>query len=184
MTDNADPIRRFCRRHRGRLGHLWIEEVVGWLLRSLPGFFPGMLRYLFYRRMFRRLDGLALIYPGVYLTHTYGIRVGKHFSINTGALMDGRGEIVIGDNVMIGPYAVVVSSNHDHRKGPVPMAQRDHLPARTVIGSDVWIGAHAVISAGVRIGNGVVVGAGAVVTGDVADNAVVGGVPARVIGER
>ncbi|MDE7464023.1 MAG: sugar O-acetyltransferase, partial [Clostridiales bacterium] len=49
------------------------------------------------------------------------------------------------------------------------------------IGNNVWIGAHATILAGVTIGNGAVVAAGAVVTKDVPENAVVGGVPAKII---
>lgn len=53
-----------------------------------------------------------------------------------------------------------------------------------VIGNDVWIGAHAVILAGVAIGDGSVIAAGAVVTKDVAPYSVVAGVPARVIKKR
>ena len=52
---------------------------------------------------------------------------------------------------------------------------------RTVIGNDVWIGAHVLIKSGIRIGNGAVLAAGAVVTRDVPDYAVVGGVPAKII---
>ena len=52
------------------------------------------------------------------------------------------------------------------------------------IGNDVWIGAHAVILSGVTIGDGAVVAAGAVVHQDVMPYAIVGGVPARVLGER
>jgi acetyltransferase-like isoleucine patch superfamily enzyme len=178
------PLRRFISHYRGHLIHLWIEEVVGWCLRSLPGFLPGLLRYGFYRWMFRRMGGFSLIYPGVFLTHTYGISVGTGFSVNTGALMDGRGGITIGDHVMVGPYAVIASSSHDFRQREAPMSQRNHTLAPTTIGNDVWIGAHAFIAAGVCIGSGVVVGAGAVVTRDVPDDAIVGGVPARLIGRR
>ncbi|WFG46850.1 hypothetical protein PaSha_17405 [Pseudonocardia alni] len=57
-------------------------------------------------------------------------------------------------------------------------------PGDVDVGDDVWIGAHAVVTAGVSIGRGAVVGAGAVVTRDVPPSAIVGGVPAKVIGHR
>lgn len=134
--------------------------------------------------LFAELKSFCTIYPGVYLTHTYGLKVGKGFSPNSGALIDARGGINIGDHVMIGPYAVIVSSNHAFRQTDVPMASVDHVMAPVKIGHDVWIGAHAVITAGVIIGNGVVVSAGAVVTDDIEDYKIVGGLPARVIGDR
>lgn len=49
------------------------------------------------------------------------------------------------------------------------------------IGNDVWIGTNAVIMPGITVGNGVIIGAGAVVTKDVPDYAVVGGIPAKII---
>lgn len=52
---------------------------------------------------------------------------------------------------------------------------------KTIIGSDVWIGAKAIIQCGVKIGNGVIIGGGAVVTKDIPDYAIVGGVPAKII---
>lgn len=53
--------------------------------------------------------------------------------------------------------------------------------SEVVIGNDVWIGMRSIIMPGVTIGNGVVIGAGTVVTKDVPDYAIVGGVPARII---
>lgn len=49
------------------------------------------------------------------------------------------------------------------------------------IGNDVWIGANVVIIDGVQIGNGAIIAAGAVVTTDVPDYAIYGGVPAKLI---
>jgi acetyltransferase-like isoleucine patch superfamily enzyme len=68
-----------------------------------------------------------------------------------------------------------------------PSADIRTQPVRSrgiVIGRDVWIGANAGITDGVRIGDHAVAGMGAIVTRDVPDWAIVGGVPARVIGDR
>lgn len=177
-------IKRFIKRYKGHLFHLWVEEILGWLVRSLPGLFGMIIRWSVYRLLFGNLKSFCTIYPGVYFTHTYGIRVGKAFSPNTGAMIDGRGGVSIGDNVMVGPYSVIVSSNHAFKQVGAPMASLDHVMAPVVIGNDVWIGAHAVVTGGTKIGNGVVVSAGAIVTQDVDDYQIVGGVPARVIGKR
>jgi acetyltransferase-like isoleucine patch superfamily enzyme len=179
-----NPIIRFFKKYRAHIFHLWCEELFGWLFRSLPGLFGMVLRWGLYRLLFAELKSFCTIYAGVYLTHTYGLKVGRGFSPNTGALIDARGGIEIGDHVMVGPHAVIVSSNHDFQQTDVPMAAVDHVMAPVKIGNDVWIGVHAVITGGVTIGNGVVVSAGAVVTKDVADYQIVGGVPAKVIGSR
>jgi maltose O-acetyltransferase len=177
-------IKRFFLHYRKHLIHLWVEEVAGWILRSLPGLVGMTLRWALYRMLFKELKSFSLIYPGTYLTHTYGISAGKSLSINSGAFIDARGGVFIGDNVMIGPFAVITSSNHAYKQVDAPMNTFDHILSPVVIGNDVWIGAHAVISAGVRIGNGVVVSAGAVVTKDVDNYQIVGGIPAKVIKNR
>ena len=172
-------------RHYGRqLVLIWIEEFFGWFIRSLPGLTGMGLRWLFYRMLFKKIEAFCLIYPGVYFTHSYDISIGRSFSINCGALIDGRGGVRIGDNVMIGPNVVIVSSDHDIRRLDAPMTTLNHILNPVTIGNDVWIGANAVINSGVTIGNGVVIGAGAVVTKDIGDYMIVGGVPARIIGDR
>jgi len=178
------PVKRFMRRYGKHLLHLWIEECAGWVVRSLPGLLGMIIRWCVYRLLFGELRSFSLIYPGVYLTHTYGIKAGRSFSINSGALMDGRGGISIGDHVMVGPYAVIVSSNHDFRQTIAPMSTLDHIFSPVSIGDDVWIGAHAVITPGVKIGDGALISAGSVVTGNVGEYEIVGGIPAKVIGTR
>ena len=80
---------------------------------------------------------------------------------------------------MIGPNTLISAVNHPM----TPMGRRKHLAiAKPVnIGNDVWIGANVTIVPGVTIGNNVIIAAGAVVTKDVPDNTLVGGIPARVI---
>ena len=83
------------------------------------------------------------------------------------------------DMAMLGPFTVLASNNHTKKDG----AYRFGPPQRGRItmcrGS--WTGAHAVVTMGVTIGKGSAVAAGAVVTKDVPDNCVVGGIPAKVI---
>jgi acetyltransferase-like isoleucine patch superfamily enzyme len=178
------PFNRFMNKYARHLLHLWVEEWFGWIVRSVPFMLGFGLRALYGKLLFKKLQGMPLIYPGVHFTHSYGLSIGSGFSINTGALIDGRGGILIHDNVMVGPNVVIVSSTHDFQQTETPMNKKDHILAPVEICDDVWIGANAVIMGGIKINRGAVIGAGAVVTHDVPEYKIVGGVPAKVIGER
>lgn len=80
---------------------------------------------------------------------------------------------------MIGSNTLITTVNHPLS----PLGRRRHLGiAKPVnIGSDVWIGGNVTILPDITIGNNVVIAAGAVVTKDIPDNCVVGGVPAKFI---
>ena len=107
------------------------------------------------------------------------IHVGDNFLANYHTTILDIAPVHIGDNVMIGPNTLISTVNH-----PIsPKGRRNHLGiAKPVkIGDDVWIGGNVTILPGVTIGNNVVVAAGAVVTKDVPDNCIVGGVPAKKI---
>ena len=93
-----------------------------------------------------------------------------------------RGPLEIGDNVMMGPDVQILTSNHRYDRCDIPMNQQGFLPSqKVIIGNDVWIGTRAIILPGVKIGNGVIIGAGAVVTKDIPQYAIVGGVPAKIL---
>ena len=72
---------------------------------------------------------------------------------------------------------VLATLNH----GFAPEERHDLCPAPIRIGKNVWIGANAVVLPGVTVGDNAVIAAGAVVSRDVPANAVVGGVPARLL---
>lgn len=87
--------------------------------------------------------------------------------------------VTIGSHVMIGPNVDIYTVNH-----PVDAVARRKYMAQgfpVTIGDDVWIGGKASIMPGVTIGSNVVIAGGAVVTADVPDNVMVGGVPAQII---
>jgi acetyltransferase-like isoleucine patch superfamily enzyme len=93
-------------------------------------------------------------------------------------------EIILGDNLLMGPGVSIFSGNHGTLKGQ-PMTFQTRKEASIVIGDDVWLGAHSVITAGTHIANGVIVAAGAVVTRNVTqENVIVAGIPAKIISER
>jgi len=88
-----------------------------------------------------------------------------------------RGGITLEDNVLIGPKVNLITTNH-----PLNPSERHSTISRPIlIKNGAWIGAGATILPGVTIGLNSVVAAGAVVSVDVADNTVVGGVPAKFI---
>lgn len=70
---------------------------------------------------------------------------------------------------------------HNIERTDIPMGQQGMRVSEVVIGNDVWIGMRVIMMPGVKVGDGAVIGAGSVVTKDVPDFAIVGGVPAKVI---
>lgn len=91
-------------------------------------------------------------------------------------------DLVMGDYVLMGPEVVIYSSMHAYDNLEIPIMMQGAKEIQPVtIGDDVWIGLRAVIMPGVKIGNHVIIGSGAIVTHDVPDYAVVGGVPAKII---
>ena len=112
------------------------------------------------------------------------LRMGRNSGLNLGCYVVAMEEITIGENVMIGPYVVIVDHDHGTENSGVPMVLQKMKTAPVTIRDDVWIGAHVTIAKGVQIGRGAIVGANAVVTHDVPEYCIAAGVPAKVIGLR
>lgn len=121
----------------------------------------------------------SAIFRNVDLRSPYRISIGKHSNINKECVLDGRGGITIGDNVDIAQETNIWSEQHDYND-PSYKA----ISAPVVVEDYVWIASRVTVLPGVTIGRGAVVATGAVVTKDVPPLAIVGGVPAKVIGYR
>lgn len=111
------------------------------------------------------------------------IRIGARTTVGFYTFLYASERIEIGADCMIAPFVYLVDSNHGTEPDR-PMNTQPNMTAPIVIGDDVWIGVHSVILKGVTIGNGAIVAAGAVVKDHVPPYATVGGVPARILGER
>ena len=94
-------------------------------------------------------------------------------------------KITIGDGLLTGMYVLISDNCHGEICADVlsipPLDRQLESKGEVVIGNNVWIGDKVAILAGVHIGDGAIIGVNSVVTKDVPENCVVGGIPAKVI---
>ncbi|MEK7616850.1 MAG: DapH/DapD/GlmU-related protein [Patescibacteria group bacterium] len=136
------------------------------------------------RRFLLRLCGAKIgkgsaVHMGISFFSLKNLAIGQDTIIGRNAFLDGRAPIHIGNHVDIASDIMVYNSEHD-----INSEEFNTVLGLVEIGDYVFIGPRAIILPGVKIGKGAVVAAGAVVTKDVAEFSIVGGVPAEVLGER
>ena len=198
-------LERYREQHKRRLSHM------PWLYFSLAEKHRGWATawQAEVQRQLQELETVTLE-PGCFIAPEAAIfaeankpiHIGAGSSVGAGAFM--RGPVVLGPNVSLNAYAridggaagVTVGAGtriasgaalyaFDHGLAPDREVRLQPVTSRGItVGADVWIGANAGITDGVTLGDHAVVGMGAVVTADVPPWSIVGGVPARVIGDR
>lgn len=136
------------------------------------------------RRFFYRIAGMKIgkgsaIHMGARFYDPRNIEIGEDTIIGEFAVLDGRDLLKIGNHVAIASEVMIYNSEHD-----INDLNFKAITAKVIIEDYVFIGPRAIILPGVKIGRGAVIAAGAVVTKDVPPYAIVGGVPAKIIGER
>lgn len=107
------------------------------------------------------------------------LSIGNDVFFSAGCWLLTNCDVTIDDEVMLGPYSVIVAGDHTRLNGSYRFGVAVRAPIHLKRGC--WIGAHSVVSKGVTIGTGSCLAAGAVATKDIPDNAVAGGVPAKVL---
>lgn len=117
------------------------------------------------------------VFPPFYTDFGKNIEIGNDVFINACCHFQDHGGITLGDGCQIGHNVVFATLNH----GLAPEDRHTTYPAPIILGRNVWVGSNSTILQGVTIGDNAVVAAGAVVTKDVPADAIVGGVPAKVI---
>ncbi len=167
-----------------------IPKIINRLQTIFLEFWLLVLRYVGYipihtiRKIFYILSGVNMpmsstIYMGANFFNPRGISIGNDSAIGDHCFLDGRAPLKIGDHVGIASQVLIYNDEHDIHSdnygnsfGPV------------TIGDYVFIGPRAIILPNVTIGRGSVVAAGAVVTKDIPELEIWGGVPAKKIADR
>lgn len=144
----------------------------------------GIVPSHYFRRFFYRLAGVKIgkgstLHTGIRFYNPENITVGEDSIIGEGAVLDGRDKLTIGNHVDIATDVMIYNSEHNVK---YPNFRAVCVPV--VIQDYVFIGPRAIILPGVTVKKGAVVGAGAVVAKDVEAGSIVGGVPAKRIGQR
>lgn len=114
------------------------------------------------------------------------ILIGNNVSLNYNVSLnaDSSGEIVIGDDVLIGPMTIFRASNHNFDSIDLPIRKQGHTAGKIVIENNVWIGANVIVLPNVKIGESSIIGAGSIVTKDIPPFSIAVGNPAKVIRTR
>lgn len=136
------------------------------------------------RRLIYKLGGITIgkgstIHMGARFYNPTGISIGEGSILGENIVLDGRNKLIIGNHVDIASDVMIYTSQHDIHD-PLFLA----FSKKTIIENYAFIGPRVIILPGVTVGKGAVIAAGAVVTKNVPNLTIVGGIPAMKIGER
>jgi acetyltransferase-like isoleucine patch superfamily enzyme len=146
------------------------------VINKIPFYF---IRHFFYRRVYKlKMGSGSSIHLNCFINR-FNIEIGKNSAINRRCYLDGRGGIIIGDNVSISPEVHLITAEHDLNDSSF-----GYITDSIELEDYVWVGTRAIILPGVRLGKGCVVAAGAVVTKSFPEFSVIAGVPAKLISKR
>lgn len=118
------------------------------------------------------------------VSDTGSLMIEDRVSISDYAHIGAADQLTIGCDTTMGSFVTILDHDHGIPAGLTSVMLEPLTIAPVSIGRGVWIGEKATVLKGVTVGDGSVIGAHAVVTRDVPERTIVGGVPARVIGTR
>jgi acetyltransferase-like isoleucine patch superfamily enzyme len=172
------------RNERNKPGHNFLANLYEGFYRYLQfkiGLLPSNhVRRWFYKHVFRVTVGKRVVFH--FKTEIRGgfrIVIGDGTIIGDNVILDGRGGLVIGDNVNFSSNAAIYTMQHDYASSTFIASS-----SPVVIHDRAWISSNTIILPGVDIGEGAVLAAGAVATKNILPFTLNGGIPAKIIGIR
>lgn len=166
------------------------NELRSWLemfFSLIPGAVGLKLRKLFYGSLFKSCGKNFFIGMLARIQQPQAITIGNNVRFNDYAWIaanENGGGITVGNNTIIGPRVMIHTGNHVYKNKTLPIFKQGYKFEPINIMEDVWIGSNVSILQGVTIGKGAIVAAGSVVTKNVEEFSIVGGIPANKIGMR
>lgn len=154
------------------------------VLHITVNFLPPPIRTLYFKLACKHFGKRVLVDYGTYIRYPHKVSIGNDVAINRGchffpSLLNRDAHITLNDGVVLGPQVTFYGAGQDPKGRDLP-----DIAASIVVESGAYIGGNSTIRYGVTIGVGAVVAAGSVVVKDVAAWTIVGGVPAKYIGNR
>jgi len=167
-------LRYLRRRFLTRAGWRWRTDG--------PVFFGSGLELQIARRGRIELGRFVWLGHGTKIRcHEGRVEIGPKTVLGQECTISAYGRVRIGEQCVIADRAMFIDFDHGVVEVERPIRVQGIYKRDTIVGSNVWVGYGACVLRGVRVGDNAIIGTGAVVTRDVPANAVVAGVPAKVI---
>ncbi|WDE07158.1 sugar O-acetyltransferase [Thalassomonas viridans] len=131
------------------------------------------------KQLFKTCGEQVVIESGFYCDYGDKISLGDRVFININCTILDGGQVVLGDDCLVGPNVQLMAVSHD--TDPALRLEKHNYAQDITIGKNVWLGAGVIIIGGINIGDNSVIGAGSVVTKDVESGYLYAGNPARKI---
>ena len=153
--------------------------------RNFPGHAGEMARNRLVPSCFARAGRGITVHEGVRIRNVHLLEVGDECELGVDNFLQAGGGIRLGNRVMLGPGVKIWSVNHNFDRLDIPINQQGYTEDAVSIGDGCWLGANVFVFPGVQLPEGCVVSAGSVVAKKrYPPYAILGGYPARVIGNR
>ena len=163
-------------------------EILQMLFAGIPGTIGKYGRMFFYKLYLKKQGRHFSTGIRIRIQTPKSLILGNNVGINDNvwiaANKNPNGQIIIKDDVLIGPYTIIHSGNHNFDSLTLPISQQGYKFSTITIENGVWIAARCTILAGVTIGEGALIAAGSVITKSIPPYSIVAGVPGKIIGDR